>query len=209
MVADKIAELQKIERITKEERIARAEGIIEQLADVVLNDSQNEFEVARLAYELAQLRISWRDMAAALGERGVNVSYSWLYRLGTIYEWWVVIHGYSPDALAKWTKTKLYFMAREKLSDVELLEKWGHLSDTQFAGKLREELGLPQTTTVISISAEVRKLIVSLADRLSEITGDAVSNRDALHFALEVVNGMSDEALKKLWLIAHGEYIPD
>ena len=92
---------------------------------------------------------------------------------------------------------------------MELLEKWGHLSDTQFAGKLREELGLPQTTTVISISAEVRKLIVALADRLSEITGDAVSNRDALHFALEVVNGMSDEALKKLWLIAYGEYIPD
>ncbi len=189
------------------ERLEMAKGILDQLAEVVSKEAQDEFEVGRLAYELSQLKISWRDMGRMLAERGLDVSYSWLHRLGTVYHWWVALHGYSPSTLARWSRTKLYYMAKEKVSDIALLERFGHLSDSTFIAELRRELGLPPSKAVVSISPEAMKLIKELAARLSDIAGAPVPTSDALLFALEVVLSMDERALRHLWAAAHGELI--
>jgi len=191
------------------ERREIAQGIVDRLAEVVSREARDEFEVGRLAYELSQLKISWRDMGRMLAERGLDVSYSWLHRLATVYHWWVAVHGYSPDTLARWSRTKLYYMAKQKVSDITLLERLGHLSDSTFVSELRKELGLPPTSAVVSIPPEALKLIKELAAKLSDIAGTTVPTSDALIFALEVVLGMDERALRILWAAAHGEYIED
>jgi hypothetical protein len=189
------------------ERLVRE--TVDRLAEIVSREARNEFEVGRLAYELSQLKISWRDMGRMLAERNLDVSYSWLHRLATVYHWWVAVHGYSPDTLAKWSKTKLYYMAKQKVSDVALLERLGHLSDSTFVSELRKELDLPPTSAVVSISPEAHKLIKELAAKLSDIAGTTVPTNDALVFALEVVLSMDERALRRLWAAAHGEFIED
>ena len=189
------------------ERLVRE--TVERLAEIVSREARNEFEVGRLAYELSQLKISWRDMGRMLAERNLDVSYSWLHRLATVYHWWVAVHGYSPDTLARWSKTKLYYMAKQKVSDVALLERLGHLSDSTFVSELRKELDLPPTSAVVSISPEAHKLIKELAAKLSDIAGTTVPTNDALVFALEVVLSMDERALRRLWAAAHGEFIED
>jgi len=191
------------------ERREIAKGIIDRLAEVVSKEARDEFEVGRLAYELSQLKISWRDMGRMLAERGLDVSYSWLHRLATVHHWWVAVHGYSPDALARWSRTKLYYMAKEKVSDITLLEKLGHLSDSTFIAELRRELGLPPTKAVVSMPPEALKLVKELAAKLSDIAGTPVPTSDALMFALEVVLSMDGQALWRLWAAAHGEYLED
>jgi|YNPMSStandDraft_2_1061718.scaffolds.fasta_scaffold06035_2 hypothetical protein len=182
---------------------------VERLAEIVSREARNEFEVGRLAYELSQLKISWRDMGRMLAERNLDVSYSWLHRLATVYHWWVAVHGYSPDTLARWSRTKLYYMAKQKVSDIALLERLGHLSDSTFVSELRKELDLPPTSAVVSISPEAHKLIKELAAKLSDIAGTTVPTNDALVFALEVVLSMDERALRRLWAAAHGEFIED
>jgi len=189
------------------ERLVRE--TVERLAEIVSREARNEFEVGRLAYELSQLKISWRDMGRMLAERNLDVSYSWLHRLATVYHWWVAVHGYSPDTLARWSKTKLYYMAKQKVSDVALLERLGHLSDSTFISELRKELDLPPTSAVVTISPEAHKLIKELAAKLSDIAGTTVPTNDALVFALEVVLSMDERALRRLWAAAHGEFIED
>ena len=189
------------------ERLVRE--TVDRLAEIVSREARNEFEVGRLAYELSQLKISWRDMGRMLAERNLDVSYSWLHRLATVYHWWVAVHGYSPDTLARWSRTKLYYMARQKVSDIALLERLGHLSDSTFVSELRKELDLPPTSAVVSISPEAHKLIKELAAKLSDIAGTTVPTNDALVFALEVVLSMDERALRRLWAAAHGEFIED
>ena len=189
------------------ERLVRE--TVDRLAEIVSKEARNEFEVGRLAYELSQLKISWRDMGRMLAERNLDVSYSWLHRLATVYHWWVAVHGYSPDTLARWSRTKLYYMAKQKVSDVALLERLGHLSDSTFISELRKELDLPPTSAVVSISPEAHKLIKELAAKLSDIAGTTVPTNDALVFALEVVLSMDERALRRLWAAAHGEFIED
>ena len=189
------------------ERLVRE--TVERLAEIVSREARNEFEVGRLAYELSQLKISWRDMGRMLAERNLDVSYSWLHRLATVYHWWVAVHGYSPDTLARWSRTKLYYMARQKVSDIALLERLGHLSDSTFVSELRKELDLPPTSAVVTISPEAHKLIKELAAKLSDIAGTTVPTNDALVFALEVVLSMDERALRRLWAAAHGEFIED
>jgi len=189
------------------ERLVRE--TVDRLAEIVSREARNEFEVGRLAYELSQLKISWRDMGRMLAERNLDVSYSWLHRLATVYHWWVAVHGYSPDTLARWSRTKLYYMARQKVSDIALLERLGHLSDSTFVSELRKELDLPPTSAVVTISPEAHKLIKELAAKLSDIAGTTVPTNDALVFALEVVLSMDERALRRLWAAAHGEFIED
>ena len=189
------------------ERLVRE--TVERLAEIVSREARNEFEVGRLSYELSQLKISWREMGRMLAERNLDVSYSWLHRLATVYHWWVAVHGYSPDTLARWSRTKLYYMARQKVSDIALLERLGHLSDSTFVSELRKELDLPPTSAVVSISPEAHKLIKELAAKLSDIAGTTVPTNDALVFALEVVLSMDERALRRLWAAAHGEFIED
>jgi len=189
------------------ERLVRE--TVDRLAEIVSKEARNEFEVGRLAYELSQLKISWRDMGRMLAERNLDVSYSWLHRLATVYHWWVAVHGYSPDTLARWSRTKLYYMARQKVSDIALLERLGHLSDSTFVSELRKELDLPPTSAVVTISPEAHKLIKELAAKLSDIAGTTVPTNDALVFALEVVLSMDERALRRLWAAAHGEFIED
>jgi len=186
-----------------------AREIVDRLVEVISREARDELEVGRLAYELSQLKISWRDMGRMLAERNLDVSYSWLHRLATVYHWWVAVHGYSPDTLARWSKTKLYYMAKQKVSDVALLERLGHLSDSTFISELRKELDLPPTSAVVTISPEAHKLIKELAARLSDIAGTTVPTNDALVFALEVVLSMDERALRRLWAAAHGEFIED
>jgi hypothetical protein len=188
------------------ERRQIAQEIVDRLVEVVSREAKDEFEVGRLAYELSQLKISWRDMGRMLAERGLDVSYSWLHRLATVHHWWVAVHGYSPDALAKWSKTKLYYMAKEKVSDITLLERLGHLSDSTFIAELRKELGLPAAKAVVSMPPEALKLVKELAAKLSDIAGTPVPTSDALMFALEVVLSMDERALRRLWAAAHGEF---
>jgi len=189
------------------ERREIAKEILDRLAEVVSREARDEFEVGRLAYELSQLKISWRDMGRMLAERGLDVSYSWLHRLATVYHWWVAVHGYSPDTLARWSRTKLYYMAKEKVSDIALLERLGHLSDATFMAELRRELGLPATKAVVSMPPEALKLVKELAAKLSDIAGTPVPTSDALMFALEVVLSMDERALRRLWAAAHGELV--
>jgi hypothetical protein len=191
------------------ERREIAKDIIDRLAEVVSREARDEFEVGRLAYELSQLKISWREMGRMLAERGLDVSYSWLHRLATVHHWWVAVHGYSPDSLAKWSRTKLYYMAKEKVSDITLLERLGHLSDATFMAELRRELGLPATKAVVSMPPEALKLVKELTAKLSDIAGTPVPTSDALLFALEVVLSMDERALRRLWAAAHGEYLED
>ena len=187
------------------ERRKIAKGILDQLAEVVSREARDEFEVGRLAYELSQLKISWREMGRMLAERSLDVSYSWLHRLATVYHWWVAVHGYSPDTLARWSRTKLYYMAKQKVSDIALLERLGHLSDATFMAELRRELGLPPTSAVVSMPPEALKLVKELTAKLSDIAGTPVPTSDALLFALEVVLSMDERALRRLWAAAHGE----
>jgi len=187
------------------ERREIAKDIIDRLAEVVSREARDEFEVGRLAYELSQLKITWREMGRMLAERGLDVSYSWLHRLGTVYHWWVAVHGYSPDSLARWSRTKLYYMAKEKVSDITLLERLGHLSDSTFIAELRRELGLPATKAVVSMPPEALKLVKELTAKLSDINGTPVPTSDALIFALEVVLYMEERVLRHLWAAAHGE----
>jgi hypothetical protein len=191
------------------ERLELAKAIIERLAEVVSKGAKDEFEVGRLAYELSQLKVTWREMGRMLAERGLDVSYSWLHRLATVYHWWVAVHGYSPDTLARWSRTKLYYMAKNKVSDIALLEKLGHLSDATFVAELRKELGLPPSSAVVSIPPEALKLIKELTAKLSDVAGTTVPTSDALIFALEVVISMDERALRRLWAAAHGEFIED
>jgi len=191
------------------ERREIAKGILDQLAEVVSREARDEFEVGRLAYELSQLKISWREMGRMLAERGLDVSYSWLHRLATVYHWWVAVHGYSPDTLARWSRTKLYYMAKQRVSDIALLERLGHLSDATFMAELRRELGLPPTSAVVSMPPEALKLVKELTAKLSDIAGTPVPTSDALLFALEVVLSMDERALRRLWAAAHGEFIED
>jgi hypothetical protein len=191
------------------ERREIAKGILDQLVEVVSREARDEFEVGRLAYELSQLKISWREMGRMLAERGLDVSYSWLHRLATVYHWWVSVHGYSPDSLTRWSRTKLYYMAKQKVSDIALLERLGHLSDATFMAELRKELGLPPTSAVVSMPPEALKLVKELTARLSDIAGTPVPTSDALLFALEVVLSMDERALRRLWAAAHGEFIED
>jgi hypothetical protein len=191
------------------ERREIAKGILDQLAEVVSREARDEFEVGRLAYELSQLKISWREMGRMLAERGLDVSYSWLHRLATVYHWWVAVHGYSPDTLARWSRTKLYYMAKQKVSDIALLERLGHLSDATFMAELRRELGLPPTSAVVSMPPEALKLVKELTAKLSDIAGTPVPTSDALLFALEVVLSMDERTLRRLWAAAHGEFIED
>jgi hypothetical protein len=193
----------------EKERREIAKGIIEQLVEVVSREASDELEVGRLAYELSQLKISWREMGRMLAERGLDVSYSWLHRLATVYHWWVAVHGYSPSALTRWSRTKLYYMAKQKVSDITLLERLGHLSDATFMAELRKELGLPPTSAVVSMPPEALKLVKELTARLSDIAGTPVPTSDALVFALEVVLSMDERALRRLWAAAHGEYLED
>jgi len=195
------------EREAKRREIAK--DIVERLAEIVSKEARDEFEVGRLAYELSQLKISWRDMGRMLAERKLDVSYSWLHRLATVYHWWVAVHGYSPDGLARWSRTKLYYMAKQKVSDVALLERLGHLSDSAFISELRKELDLPPVSAVVSISPEALKLIKELAAKLSDLAGTVVPTNDALVFALEVMLSMDERALRRLWASAHGEFIED
>jgi hypothetical protein len=198
---------------TRDEREAErrelARDIVDRLAEVVSREARDEFEVGRLAYELSQLKISWREMGRMLYERGLDVSYSWLHRLASVYHWWVAVHGYSPDALTKWSRTKLYYMAKQKVADITLLERLGHLSDATFMAELRRELGLPPTSAVVSIPPEALKLVKELTAKLSDIAGTPVPTSDALLFALEVVLSMDEGALRRLWAAAHGEYLED
>jgi hypothetical protein len=191
------------------ERREIAKDIIERLVEVVSREASDEFEVGRLAYELSQLKISWREMGRMLAERGLDVSYSWLHRLATVYHWWVAVHGYSPSALTRWSRTKLYYMAKQKVSDITLLERLGHLSDSTFMAELRKELGLPPTSAVVSMPPEALKLVKELTAKLSDIAGTPVPTSDALVFALEVVLSMDERALRRLWAAAHGEYLED
>jgi len=191
------------------ERREMAKDLLDRLAEVVSRGASDEFEVGRLAYELSQLRVTWRDMGRMLAERGLDVSYSWLHRLGTVYHWWVDVHGYSPSALARWSKTKLYYMAKNKVSDISLLERLGHLSDSTFISELRKELGLPPSSAVVSMPPEALKLVKELTAKLSDIAGTPVRTHDALIFALEVVLSMDERALRRLWAVAHGEYLED
>jgi hypothetical protein len=191
------------------ERLELAKAILDQLAEVVSREAGDEFEVGRLAYELSQLKISWREMGRMLAERGLDVSYSWLHRLATVYHWWVAVHGYSPNALTRWSRTKLYYMAKHKVSDITLLERLGHLSDSTFMAELRKELGLPPTSAVVSMPPEALKLVKELTARLSDIAGTPVPTSDALIFALEVVLSMEERALRRLWAAAHGEFVED
>jgi hypothetical protein len=191
------------------ERREIAKDIIEQLVEVVSREASDELEVGRLAYELSQLKISWREMGRMLAERGLDVSYSWLHRLATVYHWWVAVHGYSPSALTRWSRTKLYYMAKQKVSDITLLERLGHLSDATFMAELRKELGLPPTSAVVSMPPEALKLVKELTARLSDIAGTPVPTSDALVFALEVVLSMDERVLRRLWAAAHGEYLEE
>jgi hypothetical protein len=193
----------------EKERREIAKDIIERLVEVVSREASDELEVGRLAYELSQLKISWREMGRMLAERGLDVSYSWLHRLATVYHWWVAVHGYSPSALTRWSRTKLYYMAKQKVSDITLLERLGHLSDSTFMAELRKELGLPPTSAVVSMPPEALKLVKELTARLSDIAGTPVPTSDALVFALEVVLSMDERALRRLWAAAHGEYLED
>jgi hypothetical protein len=191
------------------ERLGLAKAILDRLAEVVSREARDEFEVGQLAYELSQLKISWREMGRMLAEKGLDVSYSWLHRLATVHHWWVAVHGYSPDTLAKWSRTKLYYMAKNKVSDIGLLERLGHLSDSTFMAELRKELGLPPTTAVVSIPPEALKLIKELTAKLSDVAGTTVPTSDALIFALEVVLSMDERTLRRLWAAAHGELVED
>ena len=119
------------------------------------------------------------------------------------------MHGYSPETLARWSRTKLYYMAKQKVSDITLLERLGHLSDATFMAELRRELGLPPTSAVVSMPPEALKLVKELTAKLSDINGAPVPTSDALLFALEVVLSMDERTLRRLWAAAHGEFIED
>ncbi len=193
-------------RAIPEERIREAQPLIDELVKRISSDAVEEFEIGRLAYMIYATGIPWRKLAEFLKARGVSsVSYSWVYRMAVVYDWWVVKGNYSPEHLANVSKNKLYYMASKKLHDIALLQELNHLSDSQFITEIRRRLGIEPNAVVFSLPTAIKRRMEEWATKLAGVIGQPVSVVGALEFGLEVLMQLPDRTTKLLWNAVHGE----
>lgn len=179
------------------------ESVLDELADAVKNAGGNEAEIARLVYQ-ANTRLTWRQIAEELLARGAHAfSYSWLYRLGAIWEWWVVKMRYAPSEVFALPRNKLYFAAKEKINDINVVASAVHMSDGAFRRAIsttpREE------KYVVSLSQGPYETLQRLKERISGMTGHNLSVASVLEFVVEAFALLSDRVILELWNAAHGE----
>lgn len=183
------------------------ENLIERIVELAKAGSENEFEVARLAYTLHKAyEMRWRELADELNRRGISsYTYSWLHRIGRVYEWWVVKNGYSPEHLLRYSKNKLYYLAREKVDDISILDEYGHLTDGRFLAMLQEKKGVVPPYKVVHVPYAAYERLQVVKERINRLTGLSASTAMAIEFAAEVAAGMSEETFATLWKALHGE----
>lgn len=187
------------------QKVREAKPELDALYEMVKKDATDEFEIGRLAYTLYQKGLSWRVMANHLREREVEISHTWLHKQAVTYDWWVVKNGYAPDALARYSRNKLYYMAAHKLDDVSLLNELKDLSDSAFIAELKQRLGIEAPNSVISIPTNIRERIHDWQNRLAALANQPISFQAALEFGLEVLMQMPDNTVRLLWKAVHGE----
>lgn len=186
------------------------EEAIEHLAELVRQGSNNEKEIARLGFVLNRT-YTWREIHAMLKERGAHPhSYSWLFRLGKIWSWWVVRNSYDPDYIFTLPRNKLYMMAAAKSADLDFLLARLDMTDSNFAQELRAQVGDVVHLINVRISREVYEgAVQEIIKRIMDLTGHNLSPAAALEFAAEVVARMPDASLLFAWQAAHGELGPE
>jgi len=186
------------------------EEAIERLAELVRKGSDNEKEIARLGFILNRT-YTWREIHAMLKERNAHPhSYSWLFRLGKIWAWWVVRNSYDPDYIFTLPRNKLYMMAAAKSADLDFLLARLDMTDSNFAKELRAQVGDVVHLVNVRISREVYEgAVQEIIKRIMDLTGHNLSPAAALEFAAEVVARMPDASLLFAWQAAHGELGPE
>lgn len=178
---------------------------VDRLAELVKEGGTKEKEIAELAFALNK-HYTWRELHAELVKRNAYPpSYSWLFRLGKIWAWWVVKHNYDPSLIFSLPRNKLYLMASKRMGDLEWLLARAHLSDAVFAKELKEATNTPNSFVVLKISRPVYETLNMLSKRLNDLTGYQVSPAQAAEFAIEMAALLSDRAILEAWGAVHGE----
>lgn len=181
------------------------EGLLDEMARLLKEEVPREAELARLAYSLSKT-FSFREMVHELAKRGAHPpSYSWLARLSTIWRWWVVLHGYDPHEIFQYPRSKLYFMASKKVSDLDFLLARLHLPDSAFWRELKEATNTPQTYVGVRITQEAYQTLLKLVERVKELLGVDVAPGAMAEVAIEMAALLPDDFIKQAWGILHGE----
>lgn len=179
------------------------EDILDQLAEAVRRSGKDEAEVARLAYQ-ASTRIPWRKISEELVVRGAHTfSYSWLFKLGSVWGWWVAKMKYAPEEVFSLPRNKLYIAAANKVGDLSVVAANAHLSDAEFRRMVAG--GVEREYYVVNITKTAYETLQRLASRLSAMTGHNLNANAVAEFVIEAADLMSDRMLLELWRAAHGE----